>query len=84
MYNVYIATYYIVGVMNEHISSILKKSGLQAYYDSQKKDINKFAELIIRDCIDEIYTVTLPVKGSSYYKDLVAEHIEKHFGVRHV
>ena len=42
----------------------------------------KFAELIVRECINEIHVADVgDLKGKSYYLDKVAEHIEKHFGV---
>jgi hypothetical protein len=37
--------------MNEQILKLLKQSGLQPYYDAQEAQIEKFAELIVRDCI---------------------------------
>ena len=42
----------------------------------------KFAELIVRECINEIHVADVgDLKGKGYYLDKVAEHIEKHFGV---
>jgi hypothetical protein len=38
--------------MNEQIKELLAQSGLQPYYDAQKGQIEKFAELIIRECAD--------------------------------
>ena len=44
--------------------------------------IAEFAELIVRECINEIYAADVgDLKGKSYYLDKVAEHLEKHFGV---
>ena len=36
--------------MNEQIKKLLKKSGLQPYYDAQEGQIEKFAELLVREC----------------------------------
>jgi len=36
--------------MNERIKELLKQSELQAYYDAQDGQIEKFAELIVREC----------------------------------
>ena len=36
--------------MNERILKLLKQSGLQPYYDVQEGQIEKFAELIVREC----------------------------------
>lgn len=45
--------------------------------------INRFAELIIRACLSEIHAADMKgLSASSYYKDLVAEHIETQFGVK--
>jgi hypothetical protein len=42
----------------------------------------KFAELIVRECVNEIHDADIgDLKGRGYYLDKVAEHIEKHFGV---
>jgi hypothetical protein len=42
----------------------------------------KFAELIVRECINEIHDADVgDLKGRGYYLDKVAEHIENHFGV---
>jgi hypothetical protein len=38
--------------MNEQIKLLLKKSGLQPYYNAQEGQIEKFAELIVQECID--------------------------------
>lgn len=38
--------------MNEQIKALLAQSGLQPYYDAQEEQIEKFAELIIRECAD--------------------------------
>lgn len=42
----------------------------------------KFAELIVKECINEIHVADVgDLKAKGYYLDKVAEHIEKHFGV---
>lgn len=42
-----------------------------------------FAELIIRECINEIHGADVGyLYGKSYYLDRVAEHIEKQFGIQ--
>lgn len=43
---------------------------------------NRFAELLIRECINEIHGANLgDLPAASYYLDKVSEHIEKHFGL---
>jgi len=45
-------------------------------------DRYKFAELIVRECINEIHVADVgDLKAKGYYLDKVAEHIERHFGV---
>ena len=41
--------------MNERIQALLTQSGLQPYYDTQQGQIEKFARLIVRKCINEIH-----------------------------
>ena len=62
--------------MNDRIKQLQVLSGLQAYYDSQQSDIDKFAELIIKECL-------YAVEGSNdrYRKDYFAGKIRDHFGV---
>ena len=38
--------------MNERIKKLLEQSGLQPYYDAQEGHIEKFAELIVTECIE--------------------------------
>lgn len=42
----------------------------------------KFAELIVRECINEVHVADVgDLKAKGYYLDKVAEHLEKHFGI---
>ena len=44
--------------------------------------IEKFAALIVHECINEIHGADVgDLVGKSYYLDLVADHIEKHFRI---
>jgi hypothetical protein len=56
----------------------------EGYANAVSKEFaDKFAELIVRECINEIYDADIgDLEGKSYYLDKVAEHIEKHFGVK--
>jgi len=51
------------------MEELLKQSGLQPYYESQQGDIEKFAELIVTECM-----------LLCYHNDDM-DRIEKHFGV---
>jgi hypothetical protein len=72
--------------MNERIRELLieahkqTKGGIYSGHPAEWSE--KFAELIVRECINEIHVADVgDLKGKSYYLDKVAEHIEKHFGV---
>ena len=75
--------------MNQHIKQLAEQAKKHANsYDDAGTPIwfqfynEKFAELILQECINEIHGVDVgDLKGKSYYLDKVAEHIEKHFGV---
>jgi hypothetical protein len=64
--------------MNERINLLLEQSGLQPYYDAQEGQIEKFAQLIVQECMEEVMTYqhhrnpTIP---------FIVEDIKKHFGV---
>lgn len=67
--------------MNERIKELLKQSGLQPYYDAQEGQIEKFAELIVRECIstleEKIYR-SIDNEGDEIWTDLI---LKEHFGV---
>ncbi len=73
--------------MNERIRDLQ----IQAFADCKAFEDDKvrtdevferFAELIVRECINEIHVADVgDLKGKGYYLDKVAEHIEEHFGV---
>jgi hypothetical protein len=58
--------------MNEQILKLLKQSGLQPYYDAQEAQIEKFAELIVRECAKRSAELGNPEVGQG---------LMKHFGV---
>jgi len=59
--------------MNERIKELLKQSGLQPYYDAQEGQIEKFAELIVRECAEVGYR--------THDDFMVKVKIKEHFGV---
>ena len=79
--------------MNERIRNLLKESGLQPYYDAQQGQIEKFAELIVKECLGIVKSNTYGPAGEYDYSysdenaaaDSRAEDIYKdityHFGV---
>ena len=74
-------------------TELIQRLDDQAYDDAWNGEIRedesvgqlkreRFAELIIRECINEIHGANLgDLPAASYYLDKVAEHIEKHFGL---
>ena len=69
--------------MNRRLKELAADAGYPDYMTyGQDKVLEKFAELIVRECVNEIHVADVgDLKGKSYYLDKVAEHIEKHFGV---
>lgn len=79
--------------MNKQILKLAKQAGLIKWgllpsgaitpdHESVVK-AKKFAELIVLECINEIHAADLgDLLGKGYYLDSVAEHIEKHFGIK--
>jgi len=66
--------------MNERIKELMLEAGYAAPELAGRA--NKLAELIVKECINEIHDADVgDLKGKGYYLDRVAEHIEKHFGV---
>ena len=67
--------------MNERIRElIVKHFGLQLYYEGQAGQIEKFAELIVRECTLIVSAIDRAQLRSGEYVD-PAEMITKHFGV---
>ena len=76
--------------MNERIRELLQQAkkessqwlGSKPATTMTYDELDKFAELIVRECVNEIHVADVgDLTGKGYYLDKVAEHIEKHFGV---
>lgn len=78
--------------MNERIQNLLLEAGgelggehpttgqLVIYTD--EVDYEKFAQLIVRECVNEIHGAYVGnLQAKAWYLDRVAEHVEKHFGI---
>lgn len=61
--------------MNTVLEQLLAQSKLQPYYDEQAGQIEKFAELIVRECCDVF--VELRTRPA----DLAVKDVKNHFGV---
>ena len=69
--------------MNERIRELLNESGLQPYYDAQQKSIEKFAQLIVKQCgyyADIFESIGCPVDMDPT-ETKPSDYIKKHFGV---
>ena len=87
--------------MNERIQQLAEQAGLRftqlmsnpmvPVVDGKETDLEKFAELIVRECIDKIETYRIPV-GNSAAGEMACEwtysamkeirdEIKEHFGV---
>lgn len=82
--------------MNKRIQELAEQAGLQPYYDAQKEQIAKFAELIVRECVSlmneekERYDNPGTYESDEYYIRMKAKAeafdnassiIKNHFGV---
>ncbi len=75
--------------MNERIRELAKQSGIWEYYEinegvgEDEKHLEKFAELIIRECMDllEDYTTDIHVGGIQYNVVGASETLQEYFGV---
>ena len=81
--------------MNERIKELAEQCGFKSnpdiYDRNQSFDISKFAELIVRECLDKIETHRIPVGNSAAgemacemtYSALmeIRDEIQEHFGV---
>jgi hypothetical protein len=70
--------------MNEQIKELLKQSGLQAYYDAQDGQIEKFAELIIGHATECVRDVLRDENSDLSYDaaSQVQNRINEYFGVK--
>ena len=87
--------------MNERIKELAEQAGLRftqlmsnpmvPVVDGKETDLEKFAELIVRECIDKITTYDLVPGHSAKWEDIydihtrllqdLGEELKEHFGV---
>lgn len=73
--------------MNTVLEQLLAQSKLQPYYDEQTGQIEKFAELIVRECVGLIRQQSIgeEVLGGQRYKTIqlgeTIATITEHFGI---
>lgn len=64
--------------MNDRIKELLKQSGLQPYYEAQEGQIEKFAELIVRECTNMLPEDSVRNEDGVHMFYVIRDH----FGVR--
>jgi hypothetical protein len=77
--------------MNDRIKELLEQAGVKFVVMPKDTEYEKFAELIVRECIDKIETHRIPVGNSAAgemacewtYAALkeIRDEIKEHFGV---
>jgi len=67
--------------MNERIKELALQAGGSHYPEVNSVQLEKFAELIVRDCMDVVDGYTKPRTFDTHY-DAVAQ-IEQLFGIKH-
>jgi hypothetical protein len=69
--------------MNERIRLLAEQAKLQPYYDAQEGQIQKFAELIVRECV-RVAKLTEADDGDDYKsgRQWAGFDILQHFGVK--
>ena len=65
--------------MNERILKLREQAGLQPYYDAQEQQIEKFAELIVKECAQVI--LRWKNEPFPFDEDLAASLLEEYFGI---
>jgi hypothetical protein len=67
---------------HDYVAECKQYSHYMEHNEYELRFEEKFALLIVRECVNEIHVADVgDLKGKGYYLDKVAEHIEKHFGV---
>ena len=77
--------------MNERIKELAEESGIGYLSSVHPSTLEKFAELIVRECIEKITTYDLVPGHSAKWEDIydiharllqdLGEDLKKHFGV---
>jgi hypothetical protein len=69
-------------MMNERIQELIKQSGYDSRYCSEDFDPEKFAELIVRECLKFVEPDQTSGDEWCVTLDETAQSIKQHFGVR--
>jgi hypothetical protein len=68
-------------MMNERIQELIKQSGYDSRYCSEDFDPEKFAELIVRECVQVAHPRLTDVGEWAAGMRLVQKRLKQHFGV---
>lgn len=60
--------------MNERILKLREQAGLQPYYDAQERQIERFAELIVQECVNVLH-------DNELWNRHISHVLKEHFGV---
>ena len=63
--------------MNERIKELAEESGMTQYVATNNKYLERFAELIVRECADVVKWTP-----SMFPNDAIIKNIKEHFGVK--
>jgi len=66
--------------MNERIRELAEQAGLQPYYDAQEGQMEKFAELIVKECL-KMCTTAVGNRDYNTGRMHCYDNIKEHFGV---
>jgi hypothetical protein len=64
-------------MMNERIKELAEESGMTQYVATNNKYLERFAELIVRECADVVKWTP-----SMFPNDAIIKNIKEHFGVK--
>ena len=60
--------------MNHRILELREQSGLQPYYEAQEQQIEKFAQLIVQECVNVLH-------DNELWNRHISHVLKEHFGV---
>ena len=71
--------------MNERIKELAEQAGFRSnpdiYDRNQSFDMEKFAELIVRECMGLCYRIDTEYEGKKVKPTVIASKVAEHFGV---
>ena len=74
--------------MNERIKELAEQAGISLsqkdysyYWVESAEDIEKFAELIVRECMGLCYRIDTEYEGHKVKSTVIASKVAEHFGV---